>query len=209
MLSAGCEEERKPFEETPSFVSAHKEENANLMERHAATDALQKSEDVGNNIVSLIPQGWRMLEKTKGEPVKAEGDLNRDGIPDMAAVIEKKTKHKNEAPPRALMIAFGQQDHTFALSIMAEHAILKEDEGGVWGDPFSELSIDDGVVIVRHYGGSNWRWYNTCRFQYRKNDWYLIGATRGSYFTGTATIEDADEEEINFLSGDYVRKKNG
>lgn len=160
------------------------------------------------DITAIIPKGWRMLEQIKGEPVKAEGDLNKDGIADIATVIEKtKTANDDEAPPRSLLIAFGNKDNTYTLSVIAENVVLKADEGGVWGDPFESLTIDRGSVVVSDYGGSNWRWYNKYRFRYQDNDWYLIGATMGSYFTGNATIDGADEEDYNLLTGDYIIKK--
>ncbi|MHA6534599.1 hypothetical protein [Paenibacillus sp. BAC0078] len=43
------------------------------------------------SINSIIPEGWHILELIKGEPVIAEGDLNKDSIPDIATVIEKIT----------------------------------------------------------------------------------------------------------------------
>lgn len=35
----------------------------------------------------------------------------------------------------------------------------------------------------------------------------MIGATFGSYFSGTTTRENADEEDYNLLTGDYTLKK--
>lgn len=35
----------------------------------------------------------------------------------------------------------------------------------------------------------------------------MIGATLGSYFTGTTTSENADVEDYNLLTGDYVFTK--
>ena len=160
------------------------------------------------DIVSLIPDGWHILEKVEGEPVKVEGDLNKDNILDIAAVIEKTTSNNEaEAPPRSLLIAFGNNDNTYSLSIIADNVIMSADAGGVWGDPFDSLTIDRGSVVVSDYGGSNWRWYNKYRFRFQDNDWYLIGATMGSYFTGTTTMDNADEEDYNLLTGDYIIKR--
>ncbi|WP_341282648.1 hypothetical protein [Paenibacillus sp. FSL H8-0537] len=57
-----------------------------------------------------------------------------------------------------------------------------------------------------NFGGSNWRWYNTYRFRYQDADWFLIGATTGSYFTGNELMENADEDDYNLLTGDFVKK---
>ncbi|MGG3280065.1 hypothetical protein [Paenibacillus solani] len=159
-----------------------------------------------NDIYSLIPSGWKVLNKEEKQTL-VEGDLNKDGFNDVGAVIEEIKSQTDEAPQRALLIAFGNEDNNYRLSIIADHVILKADEGGVWGDPFDSISIDRGSLVVSHYGGSNWRWFNTYRFRYQDNDWYLIGATTGEYFTGSATEEEANEQDYNFLTGDYIIKK--
>lgn len=193
------------------FVTACDDGNKNLITHSPSaiteSTASEKLEEINHNetgIDAIIPYGWKILEKVKGEFVKAEGDLNRDGIPDIVAVIEKTINETEEAPPRALLIAFGTNNGSYLLSIIADNVMLKADEGGVWGDPFEDLSIDRGSVLVSDYGGSNWRWYNKYRFRYQDEDWYLIGATMGEYFTGTHTRENADEEDYNLLTGDYI-----
>lgn len=176
----------------------------------ACTKVSQGNETIKNSkedISSLIPNGWHILERAEGKPEKAESDLNNDGINDIAIVIEETNKSIEAAPKRALMVVFGNKDNTYTLSVIAENAILKADEGGVWGDPLERISIDRGSLMISFYGGSNWRWYSTYRFRFQDNDWYLIGATLGSYFTGTTTEENADEEDYNLLTGDYIKKK--
>ncbi|MDF2925802.1 MAG: hypothetical protein K0R57_4716 [Paenibacillaceae bacterium] len=139
-------------------------------------------------------------------PVKAEGDLNKDGIPDMAIIIEK-TEDSIEAS-RSLLIAFGTKEQTYLLSILAEHVILSESEGGVFGDPFDSMEIDRGSVVVSDYGGSNVRWYHKYRFRFQDNDWYLIGATTGTnYLISDAIGMGNSEDDYNLLTGDFIKKK--
>lgn len=176
-------------------------EEENIPEQMDCNKALQTAK--AKDLDSLIPCGWSILEDFDGELVKAEGDLNKDGITDIAVVIES-TEEDEEAPPRALLIAFGNNDGTYTLSIISDKVILKRDEGGTWGDPFESLSIDRGSVLVSDYGGSNWRWYNKYRFRFQDDDWYLIGATTGSYYSAETTRDHADEEDINLLTGDYI-----
>lgn len=141
-----------------------------------------------------------------GEKAIAKGDLNKDGISDLAAVIEKDAI-KEEASPRSLLIAFGSKNNTYTLSIIAKNVVLQSDEGGIWGDPFDSLTIDRGSVLVSDYGGSNWRWYNKYRFRYQDKDWFLIGYTSGSYFTGATIIEQSDEDDINYLTGQFIERR--
>jgi hypothetical protein len=181
-----------------------------IHEEKASPDLMQKMEvsptvDGIRDVTALIPAGWQLLVRESG-PVKVEGDLNQDGIQDVAVVIDKIETKTGEAPERALLIAFGNKDHTYTRSIVADKAILKADEGGVWGDPLDSIAIDRGSVLVNFYGGSNFRWYGKYRFRFQNDDWYLIGATVGSYFTGTTTPENGDEEDYNLLTGDYVKR---
>jgi hypothetical protein len=93
-----------------------------------------KTTSVGENVSSiqnLVPKGWHILEKSKGQPIQAIGDLNNDGIDDVAIVIEGEKSKQNDVPPRALLIAFGKGINHYSLSLIAEKAILKADEGGV------------------------------------------------------------------------------
>lgn len=163
--------------------------------------------NISADINSFIPKGYHILEKVKGEPAKVEGDLNKDGINDVAIVIEGTTKVEGEAAPRSLMILLGNKEKSYLTSVIAEKAILLSNEGGVWGDPFESITIDKGSILLSFYGGSNYRWFNSYRFRFQNNGWFLIGATLGSYYTGTTTKDNADIEDYNLLTGDYVFKK--
>lgn len=157
-----------------------------------------------------MPEGWIILHTNK--PAIAYGDLNKDGIDDAAVVIEQiPAADSHIAPPRALMILFGTDRGEFTLSTIAPNVILRADEGGVFGDPFDALRIERGAVVVSDYGGSNWRWYNTYRFRYQEDDWYLIGMTSGSYFNPEGR-EYGEEEDYNLVTGDFIikyRDENG
>lgn len=201
----------KPIEKTneqKSNSELQKDENADdadegIKKESVSTEVESKT---SKDIYGLIPREWKILEKVKGKPEIVEGDLNKDGISDIAAVIEG-VSETEKSSSRALLIAFGNKDKTYTLSIIANKSILRVDLGGVWGDPLESISIDRGSVAITFYGGSNWRWYRTYRFRYQENNWYLIGATLGSYFDGKVTRENADEEDYNLLTGDYIVKK--
>jgi hypothetical protein len=165
------------------------------------------TEDINPNakdITSLVPTGWHILESS--EPVKAEGDLNKDGILDVAIIIEKTPESIDDT--RSLLIAFGTKDHTFSLSIIAENVVLPVYAGGGFGDPFNGISIDRGSVVVSDFGGSDERWYHKYRFRFQDDDWYLIGATMGTNFLINEEIGMGnDEDDYNLLTGDFNSRR--
>lgn len=167
------------------------------------TSVSNTSADIG----SFIPKGWHILEKVKGQPAKVGGDLNSDGINDVAMVIEKNGETGAQALPRSLMILLGNKQKSYSISVIATKAVLLSNEGGVFGDPFENITIDRGSVLLSFYGGSNYRWFSYYRFRFQDNGWYLIGATLGSYYNATTTRDKADTEDYNLLTGDYVFKK--
>jgi hypothetical protein len=166
-------------------------------------DREKQKTDLSNDISSFIPEGWEILKKYD-ELAIAEGDLNKDGITDKAFIIEKSNESDINSP-RNLVIAFGNKDNTYNLSIKAEKAILVESEGGTFGDPYKDIVIDRGSLLLKFFGGSS-RWHRYFRFRYQNNGWYLIGFTEGSY-------EEIDgdmyclQDDYNLITGDYIGEK--
>jgi hypothetical protein len=195
---------------TPTILPENTQgENMNDDNKDVEQSEPQQNSDF-EDIQSFIPEGWHILEKNDGNLAVAEGDLNKDGLPDKAFVIEGEDKQTDEefyAPPRSLLIALKNKDNTYSLSIKSDKAIMLRDQGGVFGDPFQDIKIENDSLVIEFYGGSNYRWYMYYRFRYQNDGWYLIGVTKGSYFTGTATMDEADEEDYDLLTGDYTIKK--
>ena len=104
---------------------------------------------------AFVPSGYKIMKQETG-------DLNKDGIPDAVLVLidkkEEKEKIDAEDVPRLLVITFGVQGGGYALSAVSEDAILCKTCGGVFGDPFADLKIVRGTIVIDHYGGSSDRW---------------------------------------------------
>jgi hypothetical protein len=149
----------------------------------------------------------------------ARGDLNKDGIEDLAMVIYSKweddsdwiKKSEDNLPKRLLIILFGTNEGYIKIAESA-NAVLCKACGGVFGDPFAAISINKNVLQIDHYGGSNWRWEITHKFRYQTKEFFLIGKTTNSYLS----VEQCDKlhemagtkfEDVNFLTGQYERKE--
>ncbi|KEQ22645.1 hypothetical protein [Paenibacillus tyrfis] len=155
------------------------------------------------NLSSLIPAGKALSLLSNGQKAIARGDLNKDGMDDLAIIVEDP---KDSMTERDLILFFGNAAGAYEQSIYAKEAILCKDCGGVFGEPLEELSIKNNTLLFSFHGGSSDRWYSKYRFQYRDRDWVLIGYTGGSYHT--MDVYRGEEEDINLLTGDFILKKS-
>ena len=121
-------------------------------------EGIDDIEKVDNQMISqekieeFIPDGWKLLKK-------AEGDLNNDGLPDTVIVNQEILELESEFEsfkfaPRKLLVLFQEQDGSLKLILESEKAILLATEGGVFGDPFENISINDNLLEIKFYGGS-------------------------------------------------------
>lgn len=150
-----------------------------------------KIKAVGKSLNDFIPKNWKLINK-------AEGDLNKDRLKDIAAVIEYTVEHRqndNEerfGQPRILFIVFKNSDGTYKLSVQSSTVIMRADEGGIFGDPFVGIKYSRGSIVISSYGGSSWRWGFSSRYRFQKDGWYLIGLTELSEYTHTGESTTID-----------------
>ena len=129
-----------------------------------------------------LDKGWR-------EVMRAEGDLDKDGIDDWALILEapdgETTPHNacreedawSQAPVRRLLIGFGGEGAAEAPVVDDATVVLRSDQGGVMGDPLAELRIERGALVIDYFGGSRFRWSETQRFRLQEGAFRLIGHT--------------------------------
>ncbi len=167
-----------------------------------AADNINNPENIeikssGKSLVDFIPKDWKIISEV-------QGNLNKDKLKDIAAVIEYTGEYKSDTEewfgqPRILFIIFKKNDGTYKLSAQTE--IMRSEEGGVFGDPFVEMKYSRGSIVISYYGGSSWRWGFTGRYRFQNNDWYLIGETELSEDIHTGKSETID---TNCLTGRQI-----
>ena len=144
----------------------------------------------------FAPKGWEIDAVEKG-------DLNGDKIDDAAIVMTKPEVMENdtlkESSKRFLVLAFGDGGQ-FKRTAFSDEAALDKDEGGAMGDPFQELKIEKGIVIINYYGGSAWRWGITQRYRWQQNRWILIGNTYEG-FHATEPDDTGSVTDTNLSTG--------
>ncbi len=161
-----------------------------------------------SSIEAAVPPGWKIIKDI------SRGDLNQDGVEDVALVIERLepvdhviiSKLPDNVPeewqtntsPRVLLALFGNGDGSFSMALANSDVIYRADMGGMMGDPFWGLRIERGSIVLEELGGSRERWGEIARYRFRKGKWRLIGATSTTLDTmdGKAT-----ETDRNYLSG--------
>ena len=98
----------------------------------------------GKDYRMFIPHGYDTLQEGV-----ARGDLNKDGINDLAMVVYPKweddsdwlQKDTDSLPKRVLLILFGTATGYVKVA-ESEKAILCKSCGGIFGDPFAAISIN-------------------------------------------------------------------
>lgn len=154
--------------------------------------------EAASAIEGFVPKGWR-LEK------KIETDLNGDGRSDAVAVIITGEQGYNEKTQsstfvtRFLLLALRGDDGKLHRSVVSDDAVLDGDEGGVMGDPFQDVTVERGAVVIVHYGGSRDRWGYTHRYRFQSGQWMLIGMTDES--TDSLEPEHSDTRDVNLSTG--------
>ncbi len=164
-----------------------------------AENAVSQSEAIER----YMQTGWTVL-------AESNGDLNGDGLADHAVVIEAPegvaepsnscdgSDDYSDSPARRLVVELAEAEAPAVLALDDPRLVLRSDQGCVFGDPFEDVSIDNGGVTVRHYGGSRWRWGDTTRFCLEDGAWLITGRTE---FQHDSISNQSVEYDYNALSG--------
>ena len=127
----------------------------------------------------ITPKGYTII----GEAI---GDLNKDKIEERVIICNT---DRNEDMGTVRVIYIFKRDRTkWKIWHTSIGAVLPSDHGGMMGDPFEEIKIENGSIVIRQSGGSREKWAYTHRYRFQNNAWELIGATINYY-----TPEDFSE----------------
>jgi hypothetical protein len=131
------------------------------------------------------------------------GDLDKDGIKELAVAYNtKKAEEEYESVPRELII-YKKQNNKWAIWKRSNQALLGSRDGGMMGDPFEELKINNGVLVILHSGGSSWKWFRTDKYRYLNGEFDLIGYSN----TYGKLCEYWEEVDFNLVTGKMIVKK--
>lgn len=164
-----------------------------------------------NSVYSFGQNHKSELEKFVSEDYKIldyeEGDLNQDGISDVLLLL-KEIDEENRSdvldyPAYRLLKLLIRQDNNRLIEVISnDKVVFCYDCGGMMGDPYQGLSIENGKFGIHHYGGSGWRWNHSINFQYDsiESDWFFLNEEILSYHASnpdsTMTEEIKTSEEL-------------
>ncbi len=134
------------------------------------------------------PKGLRNIKEVKG-------DLDGNGTEDLLIAYET-DKQTDFGKERQIHI-FKKEDKKWKLHKKFTGPLLPSDQGGVMGDPFQDIQIKKGVIIIEQSGGSRDKWSYIHRFRKQNNNWELIGATVNLF----TPCEKSDKYDYNLNTG--------
>ncbi len=120
--------------------------------------------------IKFVPENYTVLDS-------AQADFNKDGLMDVALVIEKMNTDDEE---RAILI-LQKYKAGYVINTLNKTTLYCKTCGGIFGDPYNGITFNQNILKVHNYGGSSWRWSNTHIFRYQKGEWQLIGLSYDSY----------------------------
>jgi hypothetical protein len=157
---------------------------------------IQKLPDLPKHINKkdeIAPEGWSLLDSKKN-------DFNGDGLKDIVGVIEHPINDEIMYP-RILFIYFNTGDG-YNLNFMNSYIIRNSDEGGVFGDPYEELTVSNNTFTTNAFGGSAWKWSENYTFEFKNEQWYLLSAKNYYGYGGFETSYSYD----NYSTGIGFRR---
>lgn len=153
----------------------------------------KKINSSNEKLKSFIPKGYEAIAEKKG-------NLNLDKTEDCILVIRKTTEettsNMDEGKPdkRIVLLLLGQKDGSYKLAYKNQNVADCIDCGGVFGDPFSGISIKNGYFSIEHKiaGGHHWEQIITFKFNKTKNNWYLYKDHFINYVLDTSNDPNAE-----------------
>lgn len=131
-----------------------------------------------------------------------EGDLNKDSINELVIAYNTQSQNTHENVTRELII-YKKEKNNWIIWKKSKQALYRSQDGGMMGDPFGEIEIKNGVLLVSQNGGSSWKWGHTDKYRYQNGEFYLIGYS-SNYGRLCDYWEDVD---FNLLTGKMIVKK--
>jgi hypothetical protein len=116
-----------------------------------------------DNALAFVPSGANLLEAVRG-------DLTGNGVDDQLLVIDQPAPDGlvpgEHGPNRVLLLLLGDAAGRWQLAARNDKLVPCSTRGGIAGDPFAYVTIENGAFSVITNGGSRERWSSIYTFRY-------------------------------------------
>lgn len=164
----------------------------------AAQEATQDPATTAGEMQGIsIPEAYSIIETI-------EGDLDKDGVNErVVAYNTEEIKEKSFKNVKRELVVYKQQEGKWMKWKSSLQALYGSRDGGMMGDPYDTMYIENGILQVQHFGGSSWKWSVTDKYRYQDNELYLIGYTS----TSGAPCEYFETADFNVSTGKIIVEK--
>ncbi|RYY99552.1 MAG: hypothetical protein EOO11_04540 [Chitinophagaceae bacterium] len=148
-------------------------------------------------LAAFIPRGWTLQQST-------EGDLNGDGLRDLALVLQYRDTVLERWPggfewegrPRVLRLLF-RSGAGYRMAFQHNYILGRAGTGKQGGDPLGKLAVARGELELR--GPMGGAYY----FRYINDDFYLVRAWTNGTRGGNASVDPATSDTFYYVHIDY------
>jgi hypothetical protein len=117
---------------------------------------------------TTIPAGYEVLQQVTG-------DLDKDSIAEKVVVYNTpETNPETDGIIREIII-YKKTNEGWKTWQHSKNAILDSRSGGMLGDPFEEIRLEKGILVISHAGGSSWKWGHEDKYRFQNKRFELIG----------------------------------
>jgi hypothetical protein len=132
-------------------------------------------------IFLIILVSFHLKAKTQFQPLNSyilkdfiildsiSGDINNDKIKDLVLILKHYQEDDNYDTVRPLLLLEGNSLGLYRLMAKNDNVVLCKICGGVFGDPYDGISVNNGTFSIEHYGGSRFRWTRIITFKFDKS----------------------------------------
>ena len=114
-----------------------------------------------------IPDNYSIVDSTLG-------DLDKDSIKELVVAYNTEPENEIDGVTRELII-YKYKNNIWTEWKKSSQALYGSRDGGMMGDPFGEIEIKKGILLISQNGGSSWKWGFTDKYRFQDGEFYLIG----------------------------------
>jgi len=118
----------------------------------------------------IIPKQYQSIKEVYG-------DLDKDGIQEKVVVYNMSDKEDEINGIDREVVIFKKDKGNWKIWERSTSAVGNSQDGGMMGDPFEDIEIKNGILLISQSGGSSWKWGHTDKYRYQNNNFELIGYT--------------------------------